>query len=302
MTYRMWAAGDFSLKPKQPGYFDQPYGNDPAQKLDIWLPRQATRPYPTILFIHGGGFISLDKRESESSPVVLEALHRGYAAVSINYRMLPQIHFEETIQDIQDALRFVLDHANNFQIDTTNLIVWGGSAGGYLALMAGLLRPQWVKKIIAWYPITDFTQIDTQLASNQLIQHFLPQQTNDHDTTYVPATPLAKNTDFPFHNTSDSLDSQFVGEPLNHPGKRSILASPVNYLTTTMPPMLLQHGSGDEIIPMQQSVEFAVKAHQVTQDDRVKCEIIPGAIHGSVLFMTPENYNHIFDWLTRKEF
>ncbi|KRO04710.1 hypothetical protein IV54_GL000885 [Levilactobacillus paucivorans] len=297
----MWAAGDLSLKPEQPGYFDVAYGDDPAQKLDIWLPDQTTQTYPTIFFIHGGGFISLDKRESESSPVVLEALNRGYAAVSINYRMLPQVHFEETIQDIQDALRFVIDHATDFQLNTTNLVVWGGSAGGYLALMAGLQRPQWVKRVVAWYPITDFPQIDTQLASNQLIQQFLPPRASDHDKTYVPATPLAENTEFPFHNTADSLDAQFVGDSLAHPSVKGLLASPINYLTPTMPPMLLQHGSGDEIIPMQQSVEFAVKAQRITQDHRIQCEIIPGAIHGSVLFMTPENYNHIFDWLSRKE-
>ncbi|NLR10527.1 MULTISPECIES: alpha/beta hydrolase [Lactobacillaceae] len=301
MTKRMWAAGSLHLDTSHPGYFDLAYGTDPAQKLDIWLPKQTAKTYPTIVFIHGGGFISLDKRESESSPVVIEALHRGYAAVSLNYRMLPKAHYMETTQDIQSAIAFVLAHATEFQLDVTNLIVWGGSAGGYLALMAGLLRPHWVKKVVAWYPITDFPQIDTQLASNQIIQKFLPSRTSDHDKTYVPATPLTESSDFPFHNTANSLDSQFIGESLAHDSLKGILASPINYLTNTIPPMLLQHGSGDEIIPMQQSTTFAFKAQQITQDHRVQCEIIPSAIHGSVLFMTPENYDHVFTWIKPKE-
>src|SRR5215813_11051124 len=57
-----------------------------AQKLDIYLPNTGDGPFPVILAIHGGGFKFGDKASAAIIPM-LEGLKRGYAVVSINYRL-----------------------------------------------------------------------------------------------------------------------------------------------------------------------------------------------------------------------
>ncbi|HIH4731147.1 TPA: carboxylesterase family protein [Raoultella planticola] len=57
-----------------------------AQKLDIYLPSEGKAPYPVIIAIHGGGFIFGDKGTSEVD-APMTGLKRGYAVVSINYRL-----------------------------------------------------------------------------------------------------------------------------------------------------------------------------------------------------------------------
>ncbi len=66
---------------------DLTYANlSPAQTLDIYWPDETREPYPVIVHFHGGAFMAGDKRDVQLKPE-LAALERGYAVVSINYRM-----------------------------------------------------------------------------------------------------------------------------------------------------------------------------------------------------------------------
>ena len=68
-------------------FFDLRYAAlSAAQKLDIYLPGTGQGPFPVIVQVHGGAFLEGDKRDVQLSPV-LPALKRGYAIVSVNYRL-----------------------------------------------------------------------------------------------------------------------------------------------------------------------------------------------------------------------
>ena len=62
--------------------------------------------------------------------------------------------------------------------------------------------------------------------------------------------------------------------------------------------VLIQHGSGDEIVPMQQSIRLALRANACCGEERVKVEILPDAIHSSVLFETKENLERVFAFVS----
>ena len=145
MTKRMWAAADGKLAIEgKRGSFDIAYGNaSELQKLDIWLPDTEQEKVPFIFIIHGGGFMALDKRDCEMAHAIKETIKRGFAAVSLNYRMTQEVKFPEPIRDIKQAIRFIKKHGAEYQLDTEKMMVWGGSAGGYLTLMAALfiMRP-----------------------------------------------------------------------------------------------------------------------------------------------------------------
>jgi acetyl esterase/lipase len=119
-----------------PHWTDVPYANaSPAQKMDIYLPN-SKGPYPVVIWIHDGGFESGDKSGNESK-LAKEALLRGYAVVSINYRLSKDAKFPAQINDVKAAIRFLRANAKKYNLNPDKTAVWGNSAGEGLAALAG---------------------------------------------------------------------------------------------------------------------------------------------------------------------
>jgi acetyl esterase/lipase len=88
-------------------FLDIPYAPlSPSQRLDIYLPNEGDGPFPVIVAIHGGAFMGCDKADMQVLPM-LEGLKRGYAVVSINYRMSGEAKFPALVQDAKAAVRWV---------------------------------------------------------------------------------------------------------------------------------------------------------------------------------------------------
>jgi acetyl esterase/lipase len=82
----------------------------------------------------------------------------GYACVSADYRLAPQVGVAEILDDVKDCVAYIqnelaseLDHD---AVDVSRIAVSGSSAGGYLALLAGLYIPE-IRCLAPIYPITD---------------------------------------------------------------------------------------------------------------------------------------------------
>lgn len=310
----MWRknGGILSVEGKK-GFFDLAYGDDSDdQKIDVWLP-EGEGPFPAILSIHGGGFIACDKRQADMITPMLEGLNRGYAVIGINYRLIEEAIFPYPVMDIKQAIKYICANAEKLNIKADKLVPWGGSAGGYMTLMACLSSDSSLfdnekdpnKNVLAsvcggvvWYPITDFESCDEQLKINSVMNKFLRGKLVDkNENEYEPAYPISEESSFPFHNTKESVSSRFVGALVS--GGEDVVkkASPINYIHKDMVKLFIQHGSCDEIVPMQQSILFTLKANEVCEEERVKLDIIPDAIHSSVMFETKENINRIFDFI-----
>ena len=116
---------------------DIPYANlSSAEKLDVYLPNAGTGPFPVIVAIHGGAFMMGDKADGQLTPM-LEGLNRGYAVVSVNYRLSSEAAAPAQINDVKAAIRWVRANAAQCNLDPDRIAAWGGSAGGYLAALAG---------------------------------------------------------------------------------------------------------------------------------------------------------------------
>ena len=318
MSLRMWRKNGPLLDTEgRRGYFDLSYGDESEeQKLDVWLPEGAG-PFPAVICIHGGGYVACDKRQEDMVKPMLYGLSKGYGVISVNYRLAPKTRFPEPVKDIKQAIRFIKAHGADWGIDCSKLAVWGGSAGGYLTLMSCLFRRQdgfdnpldvnlsqnpCVAAAVAWYPQTDFASADQELEINSLINRQLGIGNTDlSEQEYEPAFPQSEESTFPFHNRKDSVCSLFLGCNMEEESVRSSelirQASPIGNLHDQLPPLLIQHGTKDEILPMQQSVRFAIQANRLCGEERVKLELIPGAIHSSLLFETEENLEKIFCFL-----
>lgn len=130
-------------------------------KLDLYLPsKPASGKTPILVWFHGGGLLQ-GNRDAVKSHTFSAVTKHNYALVSADYRLAPQVGVAEIVTDVQDCLTFVKDQLQQhisssagLTLDTSRIAVSGSSAGGYLALLAGL-SSDIPKVILAIYPITD---------------------------------------------------------------------------------------------------------------------------------------------------
>ena len=162
---------------------DIPYAStSPAQKLDVYLPDEGDGPFPVIVSIHGGTFMDCDKDDVQVMPM-LEGLNWGYAVVAINYRLSWEARFPALVHDAKAAVRWIRANAPRYRFNPDKIAAWGGSAGGYLAVMLGVSagvqaledlglgnpeQPSHVQAVVAWFTPTDFSSMDQQLAESGL--------------------------------------------------------------------------------------------------------------------------------------
>lgn len=114
---------------------DIAYGDDPAQRLDVYSPQDA-RHAPIIVMVHGGAWRVGDKN---ARSVVRNKVDRwvpqGFIFVSINYRMLPQAEVPTQAIDVARALAFVQAKAQSWGGNPDKVILMGHSAGAHLAAL-----------------------------------------------------------------------------------------------------------------------------------------------------------------------
>jgi len=123
---------------------DIPYGRDPAQRLDVYVPAQApasTAPAPVVFFVHGGGWAHGDKANTRVvEPKIAHWVERGYVVISANYRLLPTPVAQQA-DDVAAAIGFAQSQAGLWGGDPKRFVLMGHSAGAHLvALVAAGAR------------------------------------------------------------------------------------------------------------------------------------------------------------------
>jgi len=104
---------------------------------DLYLPEKGG-PFPTVIHIHGGAWIVGSKGMPMATYFGEHLACRGYAFFDVRYRLAPEIHFPQDIQDIKCAIRWLRGNAEQYNIDKSRFISMGGSAGGHLSAMVAL--------------------------------------------------------------------------------------------------------------------------------------------------------------------
>ena len=98
-------------------------------------------PFPVVVFVHGGGFITGDK--SNFTPQTFALALNGVVGISIEYRLKGHGgNYASYIADVTDAIDFVRKNSKNYKIDFSNMGLAGGSAGAYLSSLAAMRTPE----------------------------------------------------------------------------------------------------------------------------------------------------------------
>jgi acetyl esterase/lipase len=259
-----------------------------SQKLDVYLPDEGDGPFPVILSIHGGAFRAGDKGDNQVLPM-LEGVKRGYAVVSVNYRLSQEAKFPAQIYDIKAAVRWIRANAKQYKLNPDKIAAWGGSAGGHLSALLGTSGDvkeledlmmgnsdysSCVQAVIDWFGPTDFLKMDEQLKES-----------------------MVKNPQV--HSTPDSPESELIGKNLTDAPELVRAANPETYITPDDPPFFIQHGQIDNLVPYQQSVNLASKLSAIIGTKKVTLELFPESGHGGPAFSTEQNINKVFVFLNQ---
>ena len=255
-----------------------------AQKLDIYLPDEKKEKYPVIIFIHGGAWMSGDKRENFSLPI-LRGLKEGYAVISINYRLSGEATFPAAIEDVKAAIRFIRANANKYNLDVEQITLFGRSSGANLATLAGVTsgttkfdNPELgnsevsssVHAVVAWFPPINLLTMDKELKNLGI----RPQ----------------------LRGAADSPASLYMGRKLSEVPELVNENNPTNYISENTPHFFIEHGTSDNVVPYTQSVTFAEKLKEISKN-KVEIELVIGAKHGGPAFTTEENLNRIYEFI-----
>lgn len=258
------AAADFkpiapNLNLPQPArsYTDLPYcqTNNPQQSLDIFAPAyQPNQPAPVLIFVHGGGWNSSDKRTAFIDYYKPYLLQQGIAVASLNHRLAPGYTFPAQNQDVVCAIDFIYQNANLYGLDSGRLALFGESSGAQLitavTLQANPNRHRWlasVKAVIPFYGISDFQS--------------LLKDKNYHGNArmYLGRNPQAQ-----------ALPASVIYQSLKLP-----------------PPFLIVHGDQDPVVPVNQSI--ALYRHLQKYNSHNQLMIIKGAGHGITMKSKPNS-------------
>jgi acetyl esterase/lipase len=214
--------------------------------LDLYVPPAGadptTDPPPLVIWIHGGGFHSGDRRilpETYPPNSVFDRLvAAGVAVATVDYRLSAEATFPAQIDDVHAAIDYLRRFAPAYGIDADRIGTWGESAGGALAALAGLTSGQ-VSAVVAWYPLTDLAH---------------------HHADW-----------------SDSVEAELLGAAPAAVPELAASASAVTRVTADAPPFLIVHGDADGVLPLDQSERLHAALVAVGASSTL--HVVPGADH-----------------------
>lgn len=105
-------------------------GHGRENLLDVYVNKTVSGIQPTIVNIHGGGWVYGSKEVYQY--YCMSLAQRGFTVVNINYRLAPESRFPAAVEDINSVMTFIAEHGTEFFIDKDNLVMVGDSAGGQL--------------------------------------------------------------------------------------------------------------------------------------------------------------------------
>ena len=230
-------------------------------KLDLYLPRNRTRPVPTLILFHGGGWV--DGQKERNVLYLLPYLELGWSAINVEYRTARQAPAPAAVEDCRCALRWITYHARDYSLDPSRFVLTGTSAGGHLSLMTGMLP------------------------ANNIFDRQCPIEGNDRwNSATVPVPKVAAIVNwFGIGDVADLVEGpnarnyarEWFGS-MSNPEQLAKQLSPINYVRAGLPPIITIHGEFDDVAPYNHAVRLHAALDKVGVPNRLVT--IKGRKHG----------------------
>jgi len=244
-------------------------GKSLSLKMDILIPAPA-RKRTVVVYVPGGGFVVAAKEGALNLRTYVA--ESGFAVASIQYRTSRDgATYRDGVADIKAAIRYLRANAAKYAIDADRVVVWGESAGGYLAAMVGVTNHNG-----AFEAGADLNQSgDVQGVIDDFGASDISKMAADFDAPTQHAT-----------YTNEGL-IQYIGKASDaktlDAGIATTAANPLKYIQANAPPFLILHGNQDRLVSPSQTL--LLHDALVAAGARSTRYVVDGAGHGDLAFM-----------------
>ncbi|MCE5331784.1 MAG: alpha/beta hydrolase fold domain-containing protein [Bacteroidales bacterium] len=221
--------------------------NSENTRMDVYYPTNPAAPVPVIINMHGGGW---NHGYKEDQGGFTPYFNMGFAVANVEYRMTGETQAPAAVEDVRGAMIYLLNHAQELNIDPMKIVFQGGSAGGHLALIAGYLRNN---------PL--FDNDCTPYTGNYKVMAVIDKYGPADLTNFIFYTSLVNWLG------TRATDQAFIDS-----------LSPINYVNANTPPTYIIHGDADPTVPYSQSV--TLQAALQNAGVKNKFTTVPGGLHG----------------------
>jgi acetyl esterase/lipase len=229
--------------------------------LDVIEPTKTNNGLAIVFMVSGGFFSSHEAINPGSYGPFLK---RGYTIFAVVHGSQPKFTISEIEPDIHRAVRFIRHNAAKYGVDPERLGITGGSAGGHLSLTLGTQGTK--GKPDAKDPI------DRESSEVQCVACFFPPTDflnygkPGEDAVGVGTLQGFKPAFGPRSDTPE--ERQKLGREI----------SPIYFVHSNMPPMLIIHGDADKLVPIYQAEMFVKRCEEVSS--KAKLVVREGKAHG----------------------
>jgi acetyl esterase/lipase len=265
---------------------------DAAQTADLYLPTGAG-PFPGVLMVHGGAWMAGNKHHSAWH--ARQLARRGFAVMSINYRLAPRHPFPAQLEDCRAALHWMVRQAGHYPWDPARLAAYGYSAGGHLVCLLGMIESQRQAVGASRSPAGGAEEDAASSAS-------LVRARDGADGPFPPVRLRAIVAGgAPCDFCDEPIDSRrlafWLGGTRQERPQAYRDASPTQFVTAAAPPVFFFHGQRDRVVPLaspsrlferlrQEGIE--TQLHVVTQAGHLAAYLDEQAFEAAMEFLDRE--------------
>lgn len=227
--------------------------------LDIYLPKESKDSYPVVIHTYGSAWsMNNSKGSADLNTICAALLKAGYAVVTPNHRSASDAIYPAQLHDLKAVVRFMRGNAAKYKIDTSFIAMSGFSSGGHLsslvATTCGLKEGKSGSVTVDLVgDLGEFTSYSSCI---------------DAATLWSPPTNIYTMNPINNFMGSGTYEGAFIGAEREGNKDKWMVASSPYYASDDDPPVILFHGTSDQIVNKEQSQELydSLKAHNVVTE------------------------------------
>lgn len=239
-------------------FFNMSYGTHERQVVDLCIPDDASGDMGLVLFIHGGAWISGDKKSYEGG-MNYGASELGIATASVNYRYISDdVDLLDVLDDIDAALAVIRNKGAELGVNINRVLLTGDSAGGHLSLLYAYARKSTA-------PITPVAVISNSGPTDLYDDNFYHNNALGNETVICDLMSKACGQRFTYDTKETARQALYS-------------VSPIAYVSSDCVPTVINHGTADSIVPFsnaqaldalltQYGVEHVLNAYNAADHD-----------------------------------
>lgn len=215
--------------------------------LDIYIPKEAKDSYPVVIHTYGSAWsMNNSKGSADINTICAGFLKAGYAVVTPNHRSASDAIYPAALHDIKAVVRFVRGNAAKYKFDTSFVAVSGFSSGGHLSSLTATTCGMKEGK-------SGSVTVDLEGSLGEFTSF---SSCVDAACLWSPPTDIYTMNPINSFGGSGTFEGAFIGAEREGNKDKWMVASSPYYASEDDPPIIMFHGTSDQVVNIEQSQEL----------------------------------------------